>query len=269
MSNLVPIDFYGDTVLVYPADQTHETSVLVRRVCENLGCDLGTQLSKLKKSAWANCWDSPTVAGDGKSRVMTMIPVRALPMWLAGIDADRVASHVREKLVRYQIECADVLATHFMPRMAEAAKAIAFDPSDPRVIIAVIEAQSAKLRALESVVSSQGEVIADLAPKADVADALALAPETMLFREAVKILHRTTAVTENEARALMIERGWIVRLNGRLQPGHYGASQGYVVSIDRPWKDADGGQHATPELRITQKGLARLSLLLTRTDAAE
>lgn len=138
MADLVSIDFYGDTILARRTGPgPRDVGVVFRKLCENLGCDLGTQLAIVRKAAWANCWDSPTVAADGKTRSMTMISLKAVPMWLAGISADRVAPHVREKLVRYQLEAADVLADHFMPHtVAPAAASIDLDSNDGLLVLA-------------------------------------------------------------------------------------------------------------------------------------
>lgn len=44
--------------------------------------------------------------------------------------------------------------------------------------------------------------------------------------------------------------------------------RGYVTIRDREWTDSEGIAHVKPELRVTQKGLARAIELLIATEAA-
>lgn len=143
MSDLIKIDFYGDEI---HALNLAEVRIVVRRICENLGCDPQTQIDRLKREAWASCQAIPATAADGKTYSMVTIPLRAVPMWLAGINAERVAPHVREKLIRYQIEAADVLARHFTPE----AVPVPFDPNDDRVIAMVLAGRIERVKQLEA-----------------------------------------------------------------------------------------------------------------------
>lgn len=75
-------------------------------MCENLGVDFSGQLAKLKRRPWATVEQYSTVGADGKQRAMTMLGLRSVPAWLCDIDADRVAHHVQDRLIRYQLEAA-------------------------------------------------------------------------------------------------------------------------------------------------------------------
>lgn len=58
-----------------------------------------------------------TPSADGRGgglQEMLCLPLKFLPGWLFGINADRVKSELREKIVRYQRECYDVLAEAFV-----------------------------------------------------------------------------------------------------------------------------------------------------------
>lgn len=114
MSGLSKFHFDGDAIDVQMDGQ--DVYVSVRRVCDALGVDYPTQQTKLKEKEWATIGLCPTVADDGKRRQMTMLHLDSLPMWLATIDAKRVKPEVRPKLLRYQRECAKVLADHFLGR---------------------------------------------------------------------------------------------------------------------------------------------------------
>lgn len=121
--------------------------------------------------------------------------------------------------------------------------------------------------ALKAEVESQSATITELAPKADAHDALMDSLDTLGFRAAVKVLHRTTAVTEREVRSMLIQRNWVQRLDGTLMPAAYGEQRGYVTTRVTEYRDQEGVQRSRAELRITNKGVARLQKLLTTADA--
>lgn len=120
-SAIVKVDFHGDTIEAISGKGT--AWVVVRRVCEALGIQPHGQVEKLKGKTWATTQIICAVAEDGKSREQFCIRLDKLPMWLATIDENRVASQVRPKLKRYQNECAEVLYEHFFGQRAPIAKA--------------------------------------------------------------------------------------------------------------------------------------------------
>lgn len=269
MTDLIKIDFYGDELLA-TQDETGEVHVALRRMCENLGLDPKSQHEKLKRSAWATMVMITTVAEDGKQRAMSMLPLRAVPMWLAGIDVERVGAHVREKLVRYQLEAAEVLARHFMPKTAPAPVMDLRSMLDSREGIALLLAETTRVVEEERAKRMETEArclllsadLRDAAPKVEIFDRIIDAGDTVGVREAHKVLRSSTGVTERELVAFLIERGWAQRLGKRLQPASYGETHGYVTSRMSEWTDLDGTTHTKPEFRITPKGVARLTVLL-------
>lgn len=118
MSALVTVDFHGDT-LEAVQDPDGTIWVSIKRISDILGIDAVTQTYKLKRKAWATTGQRPVVAEDGKIRFVSVVDLDSLPGWLFTIDSMRVACGVRDKLIRYQRECAKVLADHFYgPRPA-------------------------------------------------------------------------------------------------------------------------------------------------------
>jgi hypothetical protein len=81
-----------------------EPHVVFRPAVEAIGLDYSTQLRKLRDRSWANRRDIPTVAEDGKTRLMAAVDVRTFLMWLATVNENKVADEVRETLVAYQQE---------------------------------------------------------------------------------------------------------------------------------------------------------------------
>lgn len=113
MSQMTKFNFHGDTLEVCgtcPAD----AEVSIRRVCEALGVSVQGQMKRLASKPWATINQKLMVAEDGKDRVQAMISLEALPIWLGTIEPRKVKEQVREKLIRYQKECARVLAAHFL-----------------------------------------------------------------------------------------------------------------------------------------------------------
>ncbi|MEI5032475.1 phage antirepressor N-terminal domain-containing protein [Streptomyces sp. S1A(2023)] len=78
--------------------------VVFRPAVEAIGLDYSTQLRKLRDRSWANRRDIPTVAEDGKTRLMAAVDVRTFLMWLATVNENKVAEAVRPTLVAYQRE---------------------------------------------------------------------------------------------------------------------------------------------------------------------
>lgn len=140
---LVKVNFHGDELECVRDERG--VGVSLRRACENIGIDYSTQLAKLRSKHWAVVGQSPMTAGDGKTYDVVTISLESLPMWLATIDADRVAEEVRPKIELYQKECAKVLRDHFFGR---ATSASSNSLSATRGRLAVIEAMAATVAAV-------------------------------------------------------------------------------------------------------------------------
>lgn len=115
---LVPFTFRGDALEVARLPDG-DVGLSLRRLCEVLGLDPDSQFNRLARAAKAGCrWATASimeaVGADGRSREMTFLPRRSVPLWAATVDASRVAPEVREKLCAYQDECAEVLADAFL-----------------------------------------------------------------------------------------------------------------------------------------------------------
>jgi P22_AR N-terminal domain len=117
---LVKFDFRGDELDVVRLGDG-DVGVPLRRLCEVLGLDAKAQRSRLQRQAavgarWAVGVVMTSTGSDGKSYSMLILPRRSIPMWAASVDASRVRPKIREKLVAYQNEAADVLAERFLPK---------------------------------------------------------------------------------------------------------------------------------------------------------
>lgn len=95
--------------------QGDQVWISVRRICEAMGVAYGRQSEKIQSHPALNATVhmTRTVAGDGKSRDMLLIPLGKVAFWLGTIHPNRVSEKVRPALVKFQNECAEVLERHF------------------------------------------------------------------------------------------------------------------------------------------------------------
>lgn len=117
-------DFHGDRIdVVRLADG--DVGVSLRRLCEAVPVDFSSQVRRLAREAekdarWAVVVKMTTTGSDGKRYEMLVLPRRSIPMFAATISLGSVREDLRPgiaaKLARYQDECADVLADHFLGR---------------------------------------------------------------------------------------------------------------------------------------------------------
>ncbi len=110
---LASFDFDGDELAVV----SHGGTILlvIRHVCDGIGIAYSTQLRKMKLDpSICVVMMSTQIPGDDQRREVACIDVRSLPLWLATIHPSKVRPELREKLIRYKLECAEVLATHFL-----------------------------------------------------------------------------------------------------------------------------------------------------------
>lgn len=104
------IQFDGDELLAVFLDDG--VAVPVRTVCKALGLDLDTQSAKLREHEVLSQGVRLVRVPQGQ-RVRTVVALlhRFIPFWLATIVPSQVNETARPKLVRYQIELVDLLAS--------------------------------------------------------------------------------------------------------------------------------------------------------------
>lgn len=108
MADLLPVAFHGDTLSL--VEHNGEPFAAIKPICDAIGLDWTAQHAKLTGAGFRwNTEDIPTVAADGKTRIMVCLPMRKLSGWLASISAAKVKPEIRDKLIAYQDECDDAL----------------------------------------------------------------------------------------------------------------------------------------------------------------
>lgn len=166
VSDLVRIPFHGDELLTVDVDGTPH--VVLRPALESLGLDYSAQLQKLRTRSWAVVGQNPTTGADGKTYKMVTVDARTLMMLLASVDENRVASQVRDKLIAYQSEVADVIESYWRTGGAINPRATQDQTDDLQRRISIQRAQASVLAELQGVVSqdwldAKGRVLASRA----------------------------------------------------------------------------------------------------------
>ncbi len=127
-SALIPIEqktvtFYEDeiTAVVVDEDGKQEVYVPLRPICEYLGLTWSSQfmrinrdpvLSEAATSVLVTRTEVEQPMG-AKSNEMVCLPLKYLNGWLFGVNASRIKEELRERVIRYQKECYEVLAQAF------------------------------------------------------------------------------------------------------------------------------------------------------------
>lgn len=148
MTDVIPFKFHEDELLLVDVDG--KPLVLLRPVIEHIGLSYSSQLQKLKNKSWASMSLVNTQVGDQRQqREQVAISVKSLLMLLATVDENKVAEHVRPKLIAYQSEVADAIEAYWTkggvvnPRASE---------DQLSALIARAEGQAKVLSALRGVV---------------------------------------------------------------------------------------------------------------------
>ncbi len=130
-NQLVTVAFNGQSILATIVDG--KPYVAMKPICDNIGLQWEAQHKRIQRHPVLKSTMSMTdmVAEDGKQREMLCLPLSKLNGWLFGVDVNRVKEEIRPKLIRYQEECFDVLAQHFMPAARPFNPALDYDRISP------------------------------------------------------------------------------------------------------------------------------------------
>lgn len=109
MSSITTINvpFHGNNL--YVVNFNGEPYVPMRPIVEGMGLAWGAQFAKLKQRFNSSISEIEMVAEDGKLRNMVCIALRKLSGWLHTISPNKVKPEIRDKVIKYQEECDDVL----------------------------------------------------------------------------------------------------------------------------------------------------------------
>lgn len=134
---LSPVAFHGDTI--YCISYQNQPYTAMKPIVENMGLAWQSQLQKLNanKERWGiTIIVIPSASGEQQTACM---PVRKLPAYLASINPNKVRPELREKIIRYQNECDDVLWNYWTKERA--GKSSALPPADRSDLKALVDAK--------------------------------------------------------------------------------------------------------------------------------
>lgn len=103
----INVPFHG--AHLYIVNHNGEPYTPMKPIVEGMGMAWQSQLEKIKQRFSSTITEIVMVAGDGKSRPMICLALRKLNGWLQTISPNKVRPEIREKVIRYQEECDDVL----------------------------------------------------------------------------------------------------------------------------------------------------------------
>ena len=137
ISPLSPVAFHGDTI--YCIAYQNQPYTAMKPIVENMGLNWPSQSVKLNacKARWGVAIIAiPSTSGEQNTLCM---PVRKLPAYLASINPNKVRPELREKIIRYQNECDDVLWNYWTKERA--GKSSALPPADRSDLKALVDAK--------------------------------------------------------------------------------------------------------------------------------
>ncbi|MBX0330497.1 hypothetical protein K2Z83_22845 [Oscillochloris sp. ZM17-4] len=115
------VTFYGDEVIAIQQPDTGAIFVPIARLCDNLGIARNRQAQRIREHpVISQGFTSMLIDTGGGAQESQCLRLDMIPYWLAGVNANRVAEGVREKLIRYQTEVATVLWEAFRPEILAA-----------------------------------------------------------------------------------------------------------------------------------------------------
>jgi antirepressor protein len=134
---LIPVDqdtvpFYGrDLVAVRLPDG--QICAVLRWLCDGLSLNIQSQLRHIRgRVVLSDGLRAVRVETEGGPQAMPALTLDVLPSWLCSIDERRVKEEARADVIRFQRECAKVLAEHFARKAQAALPApTALVPSEP------------------------------------------------------------------------------------------------------------------------------------------
>ena len=102
----INVPFHGAEL--YVVNHNGEAYTPMRPIIDGMGMDWASQFTKLK-SRFAKGVVEITIPTSGGIQKMLCLALRKLAAWLNTISPNKVKPEIRERVIRYQEECDDVL----------------------------------------------------------------------------------------------------------------------------------------------------------------
>jgi hypothetical protein len=132
------VEFLGEQIGVVPGEDRDHTMIVMRDVLENLGiANQSHQYDRIREAPeFAGRWYEIVLPSAGGPQKQFCLSLSRLTLYLATISSMSVLdAGVRDKVVRYKLECADVLDQHFFGAAASAeARSLIDDILPPNIV---------------------------------------------------------------------------------------------------------------------------------------
>lgn len=121
-NELTTVHFHGAELLAVRGDTPGTTMVAMKPIVEGMGLDWKTQHEKIARHpVLSKGMGIIPIPSAGGVQEMTALPLNRVNFWLATIQPDRIRDAVvRQNVISYQEECADVLFAHFFSKAVAA-----------------------------------------------------------------------------------------------------------------------------------------------------
>ena len=95
--------------------------VPIKPICDALGIDSEAQRQRIERDEilGSTAFIIKAVAADEKEREMICLPVKFIHGWLFSIDISRVKEEAKENVLKFKMECYDVLYEHFFGKLEQ------------------------------------------------------------------------------------------------------------------------------------------------------
>ncbi len=147
-AQIISVNFNSQSLFATVIDNV--SYVAMKPICENIGLDWASQFSRIKRHPiMSKGIVMITTPSKGGIQEMLMLPLKMLNGWLFGVDSTRVKPEIKDAVIKYQEECFDVLANHFMPKrngLVELPASPFVTPKEKLLLRTAIENQCAKTK---------------------------------------------------------------------------------------------------------------------------
>lgn len=98
----VSLNVNGKDIIAEIAALPEGVMVAIRPIAEAIGLVAHKQIERLESDPRFNCTHMGSVAGDGKVRDMSCLPVEQIGPWLYTINSNKVKPEIRDVLLQFQ-----------------------------------------------------------------------------------------------------------------------------------------------------------------------
>ena len=265
-NDIAEVPFNGSVMIAQKLDDG-EIYAALKPICENIGIAFNGQRERLNRTPWAVVRMIRTTGADGKRYDMMAVSRKTLTMWLATIDTSRLSNEqARKNVTVYQQEATEALDKYFneggVIRVSET------DSDEDILARAVLIAQKTIERKNQQLKAKDAQ-IRELEPKAKALDDFTSVPDTLLVRDAAKLLSNAgTPIGEKELREWLSQHDWIYRHAGTWSAASERVKAGHLAMVESRshGRHKDGSTFAfAPTVKITRKGLTLLHTRLGET----